>query len=271
MFELLALTAADILAPPNQALAFYVVHDSSDPIADGVDRASRAYVQWAVALLKWLGEGRPLTATGLLRRKDLAEAAACVDDHVVGSARVDYAGPAEDSPRAVTSMANVPRLMEFWHALIDGGLLKAGKAKAAPTKAGERFLKAPELALQETAELAYWFYYGEVVPREGLDPAGSSEAEVDRLLAAAASSRPDIPIAFDPEEPEAHGEPAGPNVPFDLSFWRGLRLDRSITELVDAGLVEQGPFLVVPSSLRSALASALEHADRVIEAATPGR
>ncbi len=271
MLELLDLTATDILAPPRHELAPYVFHDSANPVADGVDRASRPYVQRAVALLTWIGGGRPLTATGLLRRKDIAEAAACVDAHVVGSARVDYAGPGNGSPRAVTSMANVPRLMDYWHALIDTGLLTAGKTKAAPTKAAEAFLKAPELAQEKTMQLAYCLFYDCAIPFDDAAPSVSAEAGVARLLAAAASNRPDIAIPFDPEEPEPHADTEGPTPPFRLSSWRTLRVNSSISELVGAGLVEQGPFPVVPPSLRGALAPVLEHFDEMIQAAEPER
>lgn len=200
VLSLLEMTAADVLAPSSLGLAPFVFHDSSNPVEDGTDRASRTCIRWAVALLTRFGEGRILTATGLLGRKDLAGAAACIDEHVVGSARVDYTGPAEGSPRAVTSMANVPR-----------------------------------------------------------------------LLAAAASGRPDIAIPFGPERPEEHDEAGRPDPRLDPRFWRDPRLDCALTELVDAGLVEQGAFLVVPPSLRSALAAALDHLGRMMEEAQPGK
>lgn len=81
-----------------------------------------------------------------------------------------------------------------------------------------------------------------------------------RLLAAAASARPDVPL---PDVP-LPDPPEGPAGDFDLGGWRAGSVERSIARLVDAGLVEDGTNLTVPPSLRPALAAALEHLDSII-------
>lgn len=255
--ELLELTDGHIFAPTSQELASFVYHDGSDPVAAGADRAARPYVLWAAALLEWIGDGRELTATGLLRRKDIAAAAACVGAAARGSSHIPLPSSGQEPIRTVTSMAHVPRLMQYWHALMDAKLIRVRGKKVEPSNAGRTFLRAPASALQTTAQLAYCLFHDAAIPFDDADPAGSVEAEVARLLAAAASSRPDIALEFEDEEPSHK---------FDLSNWRVFRVDRSLSTLAAAGLVEQGTDWVVPQSLRLALAPVLEIMDQMIAA-----
>ena len=262
LVALLSLTDEKIFAPSSQELALYVYHDGSDPAAAGADRAVRPYVLWTAALLEWIGDGRELTATGLLRRKDIAAAAACVEVDALGSASVQLPSDGQEPARTVTSMAHVPRLMQYWHALIDTNLIRLSGKKVEPTRAGRAFLRAPALALQPTAQLAYCLFYDEAIPYDDADPAASADAAVARLLAAAASSAPNIAIPFEPAE-SSH--------PFDLSDWRAYRVTRSLTDLATAGLVEQGTVLVVPQSVRIGLSPVLERLDEMIAEAANSR
>ena len=55
--QLVALADQGVFEPPAQELADYVHHEGMDQAAAGVDRAGRQYVRWAVALLRWIGDG----------------------------------------------------------------------------------------------------------------------------------------------------------------------------------------------------------------------
>lgn len=255
--QLVALADQGVFEPPARELADYVHHEGMAQAAAGVDRAGRQYVSWAVALLRWIGDGRELTATGMLRRKDIAEAAACVEANAVGSARLELPSSDPDAVRAVTSMAHVPRLMQYWRALIDIKLVKVSGKKIELTKAGKAFLAAPALAPQKTAELAYCLFHDEIVPYDDFVHPRSTVVAVGRLLAVAASARPDLPIPFEHDE-SIHT--------LHDSRWWALAIDRSIKNLTTAGLVEEGPDTTVPPSLRSALAPVLESLDKVIAA-----
>ena len=138
--HLINVASQGVLEPQTQIVASYVLHTGIDPAESAEDRASRKHVRRAVALLEWIGDGRELTATGNVRRKDLAEAAACVDFSAIGSART-LELPAADQPRPVASMDRVPRLPEYWHALLDAQLIKVAGKKVTLTRAGKPYAR----------------------------------------------------------------------------------------------------------------------------------
>lgn len=255
LVELLDITGRDSMAPPNPKLAAYVAHQSLEPTEAGADRATRTYVRWAAALLEWIGTGRELTPAGAVRRKDIAGAAACVDMNAVGAATSRAHQPA-GAPVPVTSMTALPRLMQYWQALIDTRLIKTAGKRVTVTRSGQTFRNDPAGALNDTAVLAYFLYCDAIIPYPGFNPDESTMVKTARALATAASNRPDsTDTLLAPEHPFAPGDV------------QAMMVAASLRRLAATGLVEMGTHITVPPSLRSALASALELLDDEIDAA----
>lgn len=102
-------------------------------------------IQRATALLQWIGEGKPVTATGALRVRDIEAAAACVGVTVRGAAkRADSApagpdGPADPVP-TVRSMYEVALLAQVWNALEAAELIQIKSTKVLPSPESGGFL-----------------------------------------------------------------------------------------------------------------------------------
>jgi hypothetical protein len=102
-------------------------------------------IQRATALLRWIGDGRPVTGTGALRLRDIEAAAACVGVTVRGdtkradSARPGTAGSADSVP-TVRSMYEVPLLAQMWAALEAAELIEITSTKVVPFEDSEDFL-----------------------------------------------------------------------------------------------------------------------------------
>jgi hypothetical protein len=97
-------------------------------------------VQRTTALLQWIGDAKPVTATGALRTKDIEAAAACVGLTVRGRLKQAGApqagkGGSEEPVPAVRSMYEVPLLAQVWEALARTELIKIGPTKAVPSPA----------------------------------------------------------------------------------------------------------------------------------------
>jgi hypothetical protein len=102
-------------------------------------------VRRATALLQWIGDGRPVTATGALRLRDIEAAAACVGVAAKGGTKragdplPGTAGAADPVP-TVRSMYEVPLLAQMWAALETAELIKITSTKAVPFEGVEAFL-----------------------------------------------------------------------------------------------------------------------------------
>ncbi len=86
-------------------------------------------IQRTTALLRWIGDGRPVTGPGALRLKDLQAAAACVGVSVRGAvkgAQPDHAIP------IVRSMQDVPLLPQIWAAMEAAELIEIKATKVVP-------------------------------------------------------------------------------------------------------------------------------------------
>ena len=112
-------------------------------------------IQRATALLQWIGEGRPVTATGALRLRDIEEAAACVGVAVKGGAKSagsplpGTAESANDVP-SVRSMYEVPLLADIWNALEAAELIQIRSTKVVPFPDSGGFLAGgPSERLEE--------------------------------------------------------------------------------------------------------------------------
>ena len=102
-------------------------------------------IRRATALLQWIGDGRPVTATGALRLRDIEAAAACVGVAVRGgpkqtrSTQQGTAGQADDVP-TVRSMYEVPLLSQLWNALEAAELIEIKSTKVVPFPDSTGFL-----------------------------------------------------------------------------------------------------------------------------------
>ena len=94
-------------------------------------------IQRATALLQWVGKGKPVTATGALRLRDIAAAAACVGVAVKGGTKQEdsplsaTAGSADEVP-TVRSMYEVPQLALLWSALEATELIELKPTRLCP-------------------------------------------------------------------------------------------------------------------------------------------
>lgn len=95
-------------------------------------------IQRVTALLQWIGVGKPVTATGALRLRDIEAAAACVGVVVrggtkrSGSSLPGTGGPADQVP-TVRSMYEVPLLALLWNVLEAAELIEIKSAKVVPS------------------------------------------------------------------------------------------------------------------------------------------
>ena len=102
-------------------------------------------IRRATALLQWIGEGKPVTATGALRLRDIEAAAACVGVAVKGGTKGSgsplpgTAGPDGPVP-TVRSMYEVPLLAQLWNALEAAELIEITSTKVVPSADSGVFL-----------------------------------------------------------------------------------------------------------------------------------
>lgn len=253
--QLLRMTDPERAAAVGRKLSQYVAVPPLTPQEAGETRAQLVYVRRAVALLAWIGEGRKLTDTRLLPRKDIAEAAACVGVNAVGAATTK-ADPtsAADAPRPVTSMIQLPPLMEYWQALIDTRLITVSANHVTLTKIGQALRENPAGADHDTAVLAYFLFYDSIIPYAAFDPEKSVNVMVALSLADAASHKPmESELLFGPSAL------AGPKA------LEAIMVGSQIRKFAEEGLVEIGTHITVPPVLRSPLATALKLLDDKIE------
>lgn len=94
-------------------------------------------IQKATALLKWIGDGKPVTGTGALRLRDIEEAAACVGVSAKGGTKKeDRAGDV----LTVRSMYEVPLLADIWATLQAAELIRVKPTKVVPFEDPAHFL-----------------------------------------------------------------------------------------------------------------------------------
>ncbi|MFP3462395.1 hypothetical protein R5O87_16260 [Arthrobacter globiformis] len=152
-------------------------------------------IRRTTALLQWIGDAKPVTATGALRTKDIEAAAACFGLNVRGGpkqAGAPAAGHGGSEKQTVRSMYEVPLLAQAWEALARTELIKIGPTKAEPSAASAVFQagSTPD-RLEELVFFVEQFLSASVL---GYDPEQPWEvlvaATVASILLAAASEDP---------------------------------------------------------------------------------
>ena len=216
-------------------------------------------IQRATALLQWIGAGKPVTATGALRLRDIEAAAASVGVAVKGGVKRSgspvpgTAGP-EDPVPTVRSMYEVPLLAQLWNALEAAELIEITSTKAVPSADSGVFLAGgPSERLGELVFFVDQFLDTAVL---GWDPAQPWERMVSgmqaSLLLAAATADP-------PEKARILAAPD--NVPpaerAMASLLTGMAV-RRLEELAELGLLAIDTHFRVPPALLRCIANVFD-------------
>ncbi|MFC7849837.1 hypothetical protein ACFUTU_15315 [Arthrobacter sp. NPDC057388] len=168
-------------------------------------------IQRTTALLQWIGDAKPVTATGALRTKDIEAAAGCLGVKARGASKQDGArqagatqdgnGASEKPVPAVRSMYEVPLLAQVWEALAGTELIKVGPTKAVPSQAAAVFqARATSDRLEELAFFVEQFLSVSVLGYDAEQPwevlVAATVASI--LLAAASEDPPRTDAVLDP-------------------------------------------------------------------------
>lgn len=223
---------------------------SDEQISDAHE--SLPLVRRVRALLEWIGPGREVTATGVLRLKDIQAAAACVDVAAAGS-RAAAPGPGE-GPVRVKSMTDVPRLPRYWHAMREAGLLAVTSVRARTTPKAAALL-SPGSPQAREAVRDFASAYIRTIAAEGSNPFQAMATQVAvALLVNAASAEPVVTEQFLAARAAAAGaDGAGPKIDGIVMSLVGDR----VQDWADEGLVTLGTHIRVPEALRICVADAL--------------
>lgn len=208
-----------------------------------------AMVRRARALLSWLGEGKEVTGTGVLKLKDINAAAACVDIDATGSRT---AGPWPSAgPVVATSMAYVPRLAPYWFALEAAGMLQVNTVRARPTAKASALIAPGSSGSLDAVSDFVSAYVGATLSDGGAHAFNDMVAQFAAVtLIGACSDNP--PLASDILATKPFS--AGNNSPME-DLLRSLSSAR-IKEWADDGLVTIGSHVRVPVVLRQAVRDA---------------
>lgn len=216
-------------------------------------------VRRATALLEWIGQGKPVTATGAVRLRDIEAAAACVGVAVRGaSKRSGFPLPgtagSEGTVPTVRSMYEVPLLAQLWNALEATELIKITSTRAVPAADSGVFLAGgPSERLEELVFLVDEFLDSAVL---GWDPAQPWERTVSGiqaslLLAAATSDPPEKAriLAAPDNAPPAERSMAG--------LLTGMAV-RRLEEFAELGLLTIDTHFRVPPALIRCIANVFD-------------
>jgi hypothetical protein len=148
-------------------------------------------IQKATALLRWIGDGKPVTGTGALRLRDVEEAAACVGVQAKGGTK--KAAPAGGVP-IVRSMYEVPLLADIWAALEAAELIEIKPTKVVPFEGSEHFLSGGVAEQLDEFVLFASCFLNQTVLR--LDPEEPWEKTIAALQVSVllAAARPEAPL-----------------------------------------------------------------------------
>ncbi|GAA1128788.1 hypothetical protein [Microbacterium aurantiacum] len=142
----------DAPMPPHVAAAL----EASAHVGDVAQRTALSalpVVRSVSPFLDWIGAGRALTSSGMLRRVDIPDAAAFLGIDALGvrsrAAADDLRGPS--GRRYVLSLREVPEFMAWWNALHAADILESSATRVRPGPAAMswRGETPPSLALAE--------------------------------------------------------------------------------------------------------------------------
>ncbi|MCW2134264.1 plasmid pRiA4b ORF-3 family protein [Arthrobacter sp. VKM Ac-2550] len=224
-------------------------------------------IQRARALLEWLGDGKPVTATGVLRLKDIEAAAACVGVSARGASKRQPAteevipglaelSPEQASPEAMTvqSMHDIPLLSQIWNTFIETEMIEVLATKAIPHGDPNAFLGGSPSEMADD----YRFFIGEflrdaVLETGGFGPWEESSAilQVAVLAAATTDDPPEVDRLLAAEDYAPEDEKAMAGIVTRMSFTR-------LKALAELGLLEIDTHIRVPAPVIQCVAEAFE-------------
>ncbi|GAA3691449.1 hypothetical protein GCM10023081_31140 [Arthrobacter ginkgonis] len=218
--------------------------------------AALPVVRRGLDLLAWIGGGREATASGLLRRRDIEEAAACIGVRArgAGSGGPD-AQDAGDGTRVVRSMAEVPQLVTVLTALHTVGATRLVASRIVPGPAAEILLAGPDDGGTEWLGAARDFvteFLACDLDRIEDGRHGPEVAELALTLLATGSSDHPTPLDWLLAAPDRAG--AAERSAARRTARAGHRLVR---EWEDWGLLAVGTALCVPDVVRASVAEIL--------------
>lgn len=257
LIQLITMTSPDATQAANAKYAQRVFRQPQTAAQAAEAAADLVFVHRVGALLEWIGEGRKTTPSGLLPRKDIQGAAACVEVNAVGAATRSSVTSAissdDDEPRQVTSMTQLPRLMEYWEVMTEAELIHVDRQRVQLTGQGRLFQSDPNQRARYAAILAYFFLYDALVPYDDSRPDNPVRTQVAEIVAAAASGNP-------PETSAVFGQgpAAGPEK------YTAIFVETRIRDAAAHGLLEIGTHVVVPPVLRHAVEQLLGLLDKHI-------
>ncbi|MET4136678.1 plasmid pRiA4b ORF-3 family protein [Pseudarthrobacter sp. PvP090] len=216
-------------------------------------------IRRTTALLQWIGEGKPVTATGALRLRDLEAAAACVGVAVKGGTKgpasplPGTAGPGGPVP-TVRSMYEVPLLAQLWNALEAAELIEISSTKVVPSADSGVFLAGgPSERLEDLVFFVDQFLETAVLASDPAQPweRTLSAMQASLLLAAATADPPEkARILAAPD----HAPPAE-RATADLLT--GVAISR-LEELAELGLLTIDTHFRVPPALIRCIANVFD-------------
>ncbi len=210
-------------------------------------------------LLEWLGAGKDVTGTGVLRLKDIEGAAGAVGVKARGKKTgkgplSEDEGAAEADPESfeVGSMHEVPVLREIWAALVDIDGLSIGSTRAAPGAAVESWnALGLDSRLQIRREFLTVFLASAVMESGSMWEEGPRDnATLARVLLRGATGEP---VSVDELKSAAANESVGSA----LSAFEAIRALRELATLADLGLVDVGTHYTVPPAVIQCVIPAL--------------
>ena len=231
--------------------------------------AALPVVRRGLDLLAWIGEGREATASGLLRRRDIEAAAACIGVRARGAGskpgREDSApgaggggtgnNGAGDGIRVVRSMAAVPQLVTVLTALHTVGATRLVASHIVPGPAAQTLLAGPDdggTAWLGAARDFVTEFLACDLDRIEDGRHGPEVAELALTLLATGSSDHPTPLEWLLETPDRAGAAERPAA--RRTTRAGHRLVR---EWEDWGLLAVGTALCVPDVVRASVAEVL--------------
>lgn len=221
------------------------------PVEPEVERAALTVVPVVArldALLGWIGERRPVTATGALKRALVMEAF-----DAVGGKREDLA------PRKVQSMWDLPVLEQTWVVAAMVDLISIGKTVVRPGPAAPVW-RDPDRNPGEYLALCRDAVTHSLIVALGRRGEGRLEAfhsALDEATAVVLSAGlGEHPLPSDPEE-RLHALPVlFPGMPVGPSFLGSMLVDR-LEEFVADGILDDADGYRVPTPLRPAVRAAV--------------
>ncbi|EMY33917.1 hypothetical protein D477_012340 [Arthrobacter crystallopoietes BAB-32] len=226
-------------------------------------------VQRARGLLEWLGAGKPVTATGALRLKDVEGAAASIgvaargrsvqtaatEDTLPGLGDAPVASDQGKPAMVVQSMHEVPVLGTLWRTLAEEGLIEISPTGAVPQADGISPLSgaSAEERLEELQVLIVGYLQNAVLDVDESQPWETAAAAIQVAVLVAGCTADPAPVERFQDVEAAGSEPAAvqARVAVRTAYAR-------LQELAELGLVHIDTHITVPEALVRCIAFAFE-------------